>query len=138
MSPFFQDFYLDFLIVARTKEKKQLEKTGTLMFLPRSDQNNILKIGMFSDKKVHGIAQNLIKIYFGFGWKFPILTASLFCALRFLLLSQLIFYSLRKQNTSTPFIIFWLVYGIEKRMSKTEVKTTDCIQDIRYTKIYLL
>ena len=40
MSPFFQDFYLDFLIVARTKEKKQLEKTGTLMFLPRYDQKN--------------------------------------------------------------------------------------------------
>ena len=67
MSPFFQDFYLDFLIVARTKEKKQLEKTGTLMFLPRYDQNNILKIGMFSDKKVQGIAQNLIKIYSDFG-----------------------------------------------------------------------
>ena len=46
------------------------------MFLPRYDQNNILKIDMFSDKKAQGIAQNLIKIYFGFGWKFPILTLS--------------------------------------------------------------
>ena len=43
------------------------------MFLPRYDQNNILKTGMFSDKKVQGIAQNLIKIYSDFGWKFTVL-----------------------------------------------------------------
>ena len=67
MSQFFQDFYIDFPIVSRTKEKKQLEKTGTLLFLPRYDHKNILKIGMFSDKKSQGIARNLIKIYFGFG-----------------------------------------------------------------------
>ena len=67
MSPFFQVVFSLLSALRSENQDKNLEKTGTLMFLPRYDQNNILKTGMFSDKKVQGIAHNLIKIYFGFG-----------------------------------------------------------------------